>query len=114
MAICWSYFHHISGGKSGYERSECRDFRTFLYSKQYGLAKIIRYYNRMILEKGEPCYVLRYEDLSGNVEGAFRKALEFAGYPVVEYEPATGLVLPVMPPLEFRKETKSWTISRAA
>jgi hypothetical protein len=39
------------------------------------------------------------------------KADEFAGYPVAEYEPATGLVLPVMPRLELRKGTATWAVS---
>jgi hypothetical protein len=42
------------------------------------------------------------------------KATDFAGLPVIEYEPATGLVLPIMPPVALRHPTKpdeSWSIS---
>jgi predicted DNA-binding WGR domain protein len=46
--------------------------------------------------------------------GIHAKAKEFAGLPVVEYQPATGLVLPVMPRREFRPRDGSdgfWAIA---
>lgn len=46
-----------------------------------------------------------------------QKATEFANFPVVDYHPATGLVLPTMPRREFHLNNggprQSWTIALA-